>query len=41
LNESDNNRAKGILRWYVSHLTNAVMDGLNSLLQAAKRKARG
>ncbi len=34
-------RAKGILRWYTSHLTNAVMEGLNSLLQAAKRKARG
>lgn len=38
---SINNRAKGILRWYVTHLTNAVMEGLNSLLQAAKRKARG
>ncbi len=36
-----NNLAKGILRWYVSRLTNAVMEGLNSLLQAAKRKARG
>lgn len=36
-----NNRAKGILRWYVSRLTNAVMEGLNSLLQAAERKARG
>jgi transposase len=35
------NRGKGILRWFVSHLTNAVMEGLNSLLQAAKRKARG
>lgn len=35
------NRSKGILRWFVSHLTNAVMEGLNSLLQAAKRKARG
>ena len=35
------NRAKGILRWYVSRLTNAVMEGLNSQLQAAKRKARG
>lgn len=34
-------RGKGILRWYVTHLTNAVMEGLNSLLQAAKRKARG
>jgi len=36
-----NNRSKGILRWYTSRLTNAVMEGLNSLLQAAKRKARG
>lgn len=36
-----NHRARGILRWYVSRLTNAVMEGLNSLLQAAKRKARG
>ncbi|MFM2090240.1 MAG: hypothetical protein RLZZ127_729 [Planctomycetota bacterium] len=36
-----NKRANGILRWYVSRLTNAVMEGLNSLLQAAKRKARG
>lgn len=35
------NRGKGILRWFISHLTNAVMEGLNSLLQAAKRKARG
>ncbi len=35
------NRGAGILRWYVSHLTNAVMEGLNSQLQAAKRKARG
>lgn len=36
-----NNRAKGILRWHTTRLTNAVMEGLNSLLQAAKRKARG
>ena len=35
------NRGKGILRWFTSHLTNAVLEGLNSLLQAAKRKARG
>ena len=35
------NRGKCILRWFTSHLTNAVMEGLNSLLQAAKRKARG
>jgi transposase len=36
-----NNRAKGILRWYTTRMTNAVLEGLNSLLQAAKRKARG
>ena len=36
-----NARAKGILRWYTTRMTNAVMEGLNSLLQAAKRKARG
>ena len=35
------NRSKGILRWFTSHLTHAVMEGLNSLLQAAKRNARG
>ena len=35
------NRSKGILRWYSTRMTNAVMEGLNSLLQAAKRKARG
>jgi transposase len=32
---------KGILRWFRTRITNAVMEGLNSLLQAAKRKARG
>jgi transposase len=31
----------GILRWYDTQITNAVMEALNSLLQAAKRKARG
>jgi transposase len=31
----------GILRWYDTQITNAIMEGLNSLLQAAKRKARG
>ena len=30
----------GFLHWLTSHLTNAVMDGLNRLIQAAKRKAR-
>lgn len=31
----------GILHWYDAHITNAVMEALNSLIQAAKRKARG
>lgn len=31
----------GILHWFKSRLSNAVMEGLNSLIQAAKRKARG
>jgi transposase len=39
--KSINNRASGILRWYTTRMTNAVLEGLNSLLQAAKRKARG
>ncbi len=34
-------REKDILRWFFHHLTNAVMEGLHSLLQSAKRKARG
>jgi len=33
--------AQGILRWQVSRITNGVMEGINSLIQAAKRKARG
>ena len=32
---------KGILRWFVTRLNNGIMEGLNSLVQAAKRKARG
>jgi transposase len=39
--KSINNRAAGILRWYTTRMTNAVLEGMNSLLQAAKRKARG
>jgi len=31
----------GILRWFVSKLTNGLLEGINSLVQAAKRKARG
>jgi len=31
----------GILRWFHSGLTNALLEGTNSLIQAAKAKARG
>jgi transposase len=31
----------GILRWFNSQLTNGILEGFNSLIQAAKRKARG
>ncbi len=31
----------GILRWFHSKVTNGLLEGLNSLIQAAKRRARG
>jgi len=31
----------GVLRWFRSGLTNGILEGINSLLQAAKAKARG
>lgn len=31
----------GVLRWYTSKVSNGVLEGLNSLIQAAKAKARG
>jgi transposase len=31
----------GVLRWYVSRINNGILEGLNSLVQAAKAKARG
>ena len=31
----------GVLRWFTSHISNGVLEGLNSLTQAAKAKARG
>lgn len=31
----------GVLRWFTSRLTNGVLEGINSLIQAAKAKARG
>lgn len=32
---------KGVVQWFNSKLTNALLEGTNSLFQAAKRKARG
>ena len=31
----------GILQWHISKISNGIMEGLASLVQAAKRKARG
>ena len=31
----------GILRWFSSRLSNGILEGLNSLIQAAKSRARG
>lgn len=31
----------GILQWYESKINNGILEGLNSVIQAAKRKARG
>lgn len=35
------NHWDGILRWFVSGISNGVLEGINSLIQAAKAKARG
>lgn len=32
---------KGILNWYRNRISNGILEGLNSLFQAAKAKARG
>jgi Transposase len=31
----------GILAWHASHLSNGLLEGINSLIQAAKARARG
>ena len=31
----------GIVRWHHSRVSNGLLEGLNSLIQAAKRRARG
>ncbi len=35
------NHWEGILRWFESKISNGILEGLNSLIQAAKAKARG
>ena len=32
---------EGILRWFTSRINNGILEGINSLIQAAKAKARG
>lgn len=32
---------EGILAWFDSHVTNALIESMNSLIQAAKRRAKG
>lgn len=35
------NHWNGVLRWFTSRITNGLLEGINSLIQAAKAKARG
>jgi len=35
------NHWQGVLRWFTSRITNGLLEGINSLIQAAKAKARG
>lgn len=32
---------EGLLRWFHSKMTNGLLEGINGLVQAAKRRARG
>lgn len=32
---------EGVLRWHRTRVSNGLLEGLNSLIQAAKRRARG
>lgn len=36
-----NSHYEGVIRWFTSKLTNGLLEGVNGLFQAAKRKARG
>ncbi|MBV9727885.1 MAG: ISL3 family transposase [Pseudonocardiales bacterium] len=35
------NHGEGILAWHKNHLSNGLLEGINSLIQAAKARARG
>ena len=35
------NHWQGILRWFRSRVTNGILEAINGLIQAVKRKARG
>ena len=35
------NHWQGIVQWKLSSINNGLLEGLNSIIQAAKRKARG
>ncbi len=35
------NHWEGIVRWFESRVNNGVLEGINGVIQAAKRKARG
>ncbi|MGH9194669.1 MAG: transposase, partial [Acidimicrobiia bacterium] len=32
---------EGILRWHTKRINNGILEAINSLIQAAKRRARG
>lgn len=32
---------EGVLRWFISRITNGLLEGINSLIQSAKARARG
>jgi transposase len=35
------NHWDGVLRWFTSKINNGILEGINSLIQAAKARARG
>jgi hypothetical protein len=41
VNGHDKRHWDGILRWHDIHIANGILEGINSLVQAAKAKARG